>query len=432
MKNLYTILILFIIILFTETKFNSKFNTNIFNSLIKNDGWRDLKDVTCVQYLHNSYYLDQFLVKAYPINCNKQIRLLTIFLACSYLSDLKTLFFIFVKFGEHCKSLIKKRSPISAGYICAIELLKIIQKVPSLATLMKETLYVLDYLHTESWKVEKNNTFVLEILLLNLENFIKELQNNLFMKNESSICKKFLRYIIYFFNNRDTDTEWECNKYCTFVSCGNERLWHEWNEEYKHKINNDKTMPFYDYLSQKVNLLINSIIIKKFHKLGFQYDRNFLQIGIPIPKESTVYDFELFTRPNITFETSLSGSQRKGIKNQFENRWILEFIDSFNKEFNNVSQTNKEIQLIDFLGKDLVNVPEANNEMQLIDFLGKDLVNVPEANKEIQLIDFLGKVNKEIQLIDFLGKGLNSDNSYEDLLEPMETDENRKNFTKYL
>ncbi|XP_050525361.1 uncharacterized protein LOC126896512 isoform X25 [Daktulosphaira vitifoliae] len=370
MKNLYTILILFIIILFTETKFNSKFNTNIFNSLIKNDGWRDLKDVTCVQYLHNSYYLDQFLVKAYPINCNKQIRLLTIFLACSYLSDLKTLFFIFVKFGEHCKSLIKKRSPISAGYICAIELLKIIQKVPSLATLMKETLYVLDYLHTESWKVEKNNTFVLEILLLNLENFIKELQNNLFMKNESSICKKFLRYIIYFFNNRDTDTEWECNKYCTFVSCGNERLWHEWNEEYKHKINNDKTMPFYDYLSQKVNLLINSIIIKKFHKLGFQYDRNFLQIGIPIPKESTVY----------------------GIKNQFENRWILEFIDSFNK----------------------------------------DLVNVPEANKEIQLIDFLGKVNKEIQLIDFLGKGLNSDNSYEDLLEPMETDENRKNFTKYL
>ncbi|XP_050525359.1 uncharacterized protein LOC126896512 isoform X23 [Daktulosphaira vitifoliae] len=390
MKNLYTILILFIIILFTETKFNSKFNTNIFNSLIKNDGWRDLKDVTCVQYLHNSYYLDQFLVKAYPINCNKQIRLLTIFLACSYLSDLKTLFFIFVKFGEHCKSLIKKRSPISAGYICAIELLKIIQKVPSLATLMKETLYVLDYLHTESWKVEKNNTFVLEILLLNLENFIKELQNNLFMKNESSICKKFLRYIIYFFNNRDTDTEWECNKYCTFVSCGNERLWHEWNEEYKHKINNDKTMPFYDYLSQKVNLLINSIIIKKFHKLGFQYDRNFLQIGIPIPKESTVY----------------------GIKNQFENRWILEFIDSFNK--------------------DLVNVPEANNEMQLIDFLGKDLVNVPEANKEIQLIDFLGKVNKEIQLIDFLGKGLNSDNSYEDLLEPMETDENRKNFTKYL
>ncbi|XP_050525367.1 uncharacterized protein LOC126896516 isoform X2 [Daktulosphaira vitifoliae] len=344
MKKSYFILIIFIFTFFIESKNIQNLENYIFSSLIINDGWNNLKDVNCIQYLKNSYSLEQIIGKENVINCDKRIRLLTYFLACSYISDLKKLFFIFVQFGEHCQSLIRKRDP--TGGICAIELFKIVKKIPSLATLMKETLYVLDYLHSYPIKNGKNNHFVLENVLLHLEDFNIRLQNYIYLENDTT-SNMFLVFTIYFFSNREGDTEWECYKYCRFVSYDSKTLWLKWDKEYKHKINNDKTLPFYEYLSQKVNLLLNSIIINKFHKLGFQYDRNTLQIGIPLLEESINYDLKLYTKPNKTSATIQSESQREDIKNQFENQWILELIDSLNIDFKLYPRPNKSSETIE-------------------------------------------------------------------------------------
>ncbi|XP_050525330.1 uncharacterized protein LOC126896510 isoform X5 [Daktulosphaira vitifoliae] len=435
MKEFYIFLILFILILITETKFNSRFKTDILNRLIANDGWKNLKDVSCIAYFQKAYYLEELLETTELINCNNRIRLLTLFLACSYVRDLKTLFFIFMEFRKHCSSLNKKSDPKATGYDCAIELLKNLQKMPSLATLMKETLYVLDYLHTDPWKDAKKDNFILKKLLLILENFNEKIRNYLPLKNDSKVTKNFFEFIQTYFIRNNTDIKYYCFTVCQFVSIDTEFLWLNMIKEYNYITNNDNTLQFYDYLSQKVNLIFNSIIINKFHKLGFQHDPNTLQIGIPLPNKYITVDLQFYTRPNETSTTIETVSQR----NVLENQWILELIDSFNKDLDNVSEPIKELQLIDFIGQDLVDVSENNKDMQQINCIEQDLVNVSEPYNELQLIDFIGKdlvnesePNEELQLIDFFGQGLNPDDSYDDISEPMETDENRENFTKYL
>ncbi|XP_050525370.1 uncharacterized protein LOC126896518 isoform X2 [Daktulosphaira vitifoliae] len=197
---------------------------------------------------------------------------------------------------------------------------------------MKETLYVLDYLHTNPWKYAKRNNFVLDKLLLTLEKFNKDSKCFIPKENDAKSIKYFLNSILYFFTFIDNNKK-HYKKYCQFVPFNIAILWHEWSEEYIYKINNDKTLQYDNYLSQKVVLRINSIIINKFYKLGFQYDQNIQQVGIPLPDEYCTDDLKLFTKPNKISET---------IQNE-----------SRTKESNIISGTNEEPQLIDFLGQGL-------------------------------------------------------------------------------
>ncbi|XP_050525363.1 uncharacterized protein LOC126896514 isoform X2 [Daktulosphaira vitifoliae] len=417
MKKSYVRLLLSIFILSTEAVLNSRINTDIYNSLVNNNGWKYLKDVKCIQYWQQFYSLENHLEITTPKGCNKRIRILTLLLACTYAKDLKILFFIIIQFGEHCKSLNDIFDSKATGYDCTVELLKILQKMSSIATLMKDTLYVLDNLHSVPWKDGKNNNFILDNILINLEKFNNVLRHQLSLENYSSVTENFFQFIYSYCTNKMSNIECDIKMYCNFESDDIEFLWVQWIKEYRNI--NDKTLQFYEYLSQKVNLKINSIIIGKFHNLGFRHNRKTLQIGIPLPSTYNTNGTKFFIRPSKTSEKIQSKSEENGRENTFENRWILELIDSLNKDLVNVSELNKELQLIDFPEKDLINVSEPNKELQLINFLEKDLVNVPEPNKELQLIDFLGK-------------GLNPDASYDDISELMETDENRENYTKYL
>ncbi|XP_050525319.1 uncharacterized protein LOC126896509 isoform X3 [Daktulosphaira vitifoliae] len=434
MKKIYIFLILSIFILYIEMTVNSRRNTDIFNSLIKNYGWTQLKDVKNVAYWHQDYRLEDHLGPAKPEKCNHGIRVSTLVLACTYAKELKILFFLFIQFTQHCKSLIKKKSPVSNVYSCVKKLLDILQKMPSIARLMKETLYVLDYLHTHPWK-----NFVFKLLFLNLENFNNGSRNFLKSKNGYSATEKFLEFIEFFFKYRDIETMCDCSTYCRFEQLNIALIWQKWKEEYNYKNIEDKKLQLYDYLSQKINFQINSIIINKFHNLGFQYDPTTIKIGIPLPVQYRSCYLKLFTRHENTSETIQSESKKNEMKIKFENRWILELIDSFNREVNNVSQTNEELQQIDYLGQvELNNEPQIYEELNLIDYLAPELNNVPQIKEELQQIDHLKqelnnvpRINEELQLIDFIGQGLKNDDSCEDISEPMDTDESRENYIKF-
>ncbi|XP_050536423.1 uncharacterized protein LOC126902827 isoform X7 [Daktulosphaira vitifoliae] len=414
MKIFFIILLLSIFILFTETIRNYKKNTDICKSIVKNVGWKDLNDVESIVYWQTNYKLENHLGNITIDNCNRHIRVLTLTLVCSYVFDLKILFFIFLEYGKHCKSFISKKDS-ETGYQCAIKLLQILQKMPSLATLMKDTLLVLDYLHTDPWK----NYFIFENLLLNLEQFNKSSKDFIPTKNDSTTTENFIKFVNGFFFIRNIETHYECLSHCRFVSFDTDLIWKELNEEYQGKIKEDINLTFYDYLSEKVNLKINSIIINKFHRLGFRHDRKTLQIGIPLPSQYKTNDIELFRRPNCTPVTI----QREPQNREMEYRWILQLIDSFDEELVNESNTNGKVQLIDFLRQELVNESNTNEEEQLIDFLRQELVNESNTNEEVQLIDFLGQelvnesnTNEEVQLIHSLEQELvNESNTNEEV-----------------
>ncbi|XP_050525369.1 uncharacterized protein LOC126896518 isoform X1 [Daktulosphaira vitifoliae] len=333
MKIFYMLLLLSTFILFTESKLNSKRNTDILKSLLENDGWNNLKDVTCIEYFKKFYYSEIFLHEYDTSKTDKQIRLTTIYLTCSYVKDLKILYFIFKQFGQHCKSLINNRNPLKIAYNCALKLLNILQKLSLLATLMKETLYLLDYMHTNPLINKKRYNYLIDKTLLNIEKFNSDSKCFIPKENDSKSIKYFLNSIFYFFTVIDNDTIKHYKNYCKFVPFNIASLWHEWSNKYKYKINNDKTLQYDNYLCQKVDLRINSIIINKFYKLGFQYDQNIQQVGIPLPDEYCTDDLKLFTKPNKISET---------IQNE-----------SRTKESNIISGTNEEPQLIDFLGQGL-------------------------------------------------------------------------------
>ncbi|XP_050536440.1 uncharacterized protein LOC126902827 isoform X24 [Daktulosphaira vitifoliae] len=399
MKIFYILALLSILIMLTESKKNIEINNDICNSIIENDGWKDLNDVNSVVHRHKAYSLKNHREDIITMNCNKRVRILTLTLGCSYLIDLKTLFFTFMEFGKHCKRLISKNNS-ETGYKCAIKLLKILQKLPSLATLMKDTLYILNYLHSSPG----TNNFIFKNLLLNLEQFNKISKKYIPTENDSTTTEKFIEFIDIYFYHRKIDTMYKRFIHCNFVPFHTESFWNTLNEEYQ-----GKTLQYFDYLSDKVNLKINSIIINKFHRLGFRHDRKTQQIGIPLPSMYKTNDIAIFTRPNISFDTI----QRELQIREIENRWILKLIDSFDEELVNESNTNEEVQLIDSLGQELVNESNTNEEVQLIDFLGKELVNESNTNEEEQLIDILrqelvneSNTNEEVQLIDSLGQEL--------------------------
>ncbi|XP_050521126.1 uncharacterized protein LOC126894275 isoform X2 [Daktulosphaira vitifoliae] len=327
MKNCYFFLLLFIFILLTETTRNSKRITNIYSCLVQNDGWKDLKDVKCVEYRKEFYKLENYLEATTKENCNKGIRILTLVLACSYAKDLKILYFLIMPIVQHCKSLINQKDQLKT---CTMELLNILQKMPSLATLMKETLNVLNYMHTYSWK----NFFFFNNLFRNLEIFNNKLKNYPIVENDSSAMEKFYNFIESTFNYKNVKNEFNSLTYCEFESFNMAAFWQECSKEYNHKFNSDKTFQLYDYLIQKIHILINSIIINRFHKLGFKYCRKVFQIGISVP-----YKYNT---------------------DEMEYQWILKLIDSLNEEQGNVSDTNKELQFIDFLGQGLD--PSSSNE----------------------------------------------------------------------
>ncbi|XP_050525372.1 uncharacterized protein LOC126896520 [Daktulosphaira vitifoliae] len=328
MKKPFFFLLLSIFILLTETTLNSRQNTDIYNSLIKNNGWKEIKDVISVKYLSNIFHSFTLLDFVEERDCNKPIRLLTILLGCTYAKELKTLFFLFIKFGHHCQSSITARYTVKNRYNCAMELIKILQKIPSLATLIKNTLYTLDYLHTDPWKDQKKKKFVLDYLLIELENFNNILINYIPLENDTTKIENILNSIYRFFTHRNVEIESFSDLYCIFMQNDIDSQWEEWNEEYKYENKQNEKLQLYDYLSQKINLKMISIIINKFHNLGFQYDRKTKQIGIPLPKQYCIGDLKLFTRNKKTSETIQSESKNKKMKeNQFENQWILELID---------------------------------------------------------------------------------------------------------
>ncbi|XP_050525365.1 uncharacterized protein LOC126896515 isoform X2 [Daktulosphaira vitifoliae] len=409
-----SLLLLSVFILLTETTMNSRRNTDIYNSLIKNYGWKDLKDVKYVKYRLKYYILQNHLEAATLLTCNQGVRVLTVMLACSYAKYINILSLLFIQFGEYCKSLINKRNPLLNEYGCTIELMKILQKIPSLATLMKETLLVLDYLHTNP----KKNNLVFYNFLLYLEECNSILKDNILKENELSTIATIFKHIDSFFNFIHVNIKEDSSTYCQFEQFDIASIWEKWDEEYKYKNNIDETFQFYHYLSQKINLIIHSIIMNLFHNLGFQYDRKTLQIGIPLPNKYITADLAFFKRHNETSENNQSEYEIKEIKHHLENQWILELIASLNNELNNVFNTNEELQFIDFLGQELNNVSQTNEELQLINFLEREVNNVPQTNKDLQIIN-----NPE--------QGLKNDDSCEDILETMDTDENIEDYIKF-
>ncbi|XP_050522572.1 uncharacterized protein LOC126895112 isoform X2 [Daktulosphaira vitifoliae] len=307
MKESYIFLLLALAVRLNESKFNSKIKVHIYNSVVTRNEWKDLKDVICVTYRRDSYYPVDILKTTNIKKFNKKSRLLILFLNCSYARDLKTLFFIFKEFENYCTSLIPEEGPIENGYDCAVVLFAILQKIPSLITLMKESLYVMEYLHNYP-KEGGNKKPIFEHLFLNLEKLNNVLKSSHPIENNSLATKNFLKRIHFFFTFKYVEIDWDIDAYCQFEPLDRELLWQKWNEEYKKKVNNN-ILQFHDYLSERINLIVNSIVIEKFHKLGFQYNRNTLQIGLPFIVD--INDLKFFTRPNKTLELETSEPQKK-------------------------------------------------------------------------------------------------------------------------
>ncbi|XP_050524485.1 uncharacterized protein LOC126896079 isoform X3 [Daktulosphaira vitifoliae] len=146
--------LIFVLILCVDADHhNIKKHADILNKFFKNPRWQDLKDFKNVIYFKKPYTIEMFFKK--PIekkNCNISIRVATLFLGCTYGNTLKKIFYIIIKFIDHCKEYVEKKDEDQTyGHICTEVFLDTIYNLVPMKTKMKGAMDAIESLHTIPW-----------------------------------------------------------------------------------------------------------------------------------------------------------------------------------------------------------------------------------------------------------------------------------------
>ncbi|XP_050532600.1 uncharacterized protein LOC126900723 isoform X2 [Daktulosphaira vitifoliae] len=254
---------------FTEAKKASK--PAILRHLFKNDGWKNLNDVSEVKFLGFTYYLNDLFEKDTNfLNADGQIRTATIFLAVSHGIVLKKLFYIVDKFREYCDSLIDNNKIDEHDKInCINKLLNTIQNILSLAKKMEGAIDVIDVMHSNSLKSSKRfkENYILKKMFYELRNFEDKLQS------KELLAKTILFIIKNFFSGRIRDIIHSLRQHAKLIFEDRELFIDRIMKEYKENpLEDTGGHKLINHLITKINEIIEDTVQKKIFELGFKYN----------------------------------------------------------------------------------------------------------------------------------------------------------------
>ncbi|XP_050533000.1 uncharacterized protein LOC126900971 isoform X3 [Daktulosphaira vitifoliae] len=272
--NTITFFILFSVVLQIEAPTYSKQKVELLGNLLEMAQWKNINEVNCIVYNGRKYERNQIVGRAITTNnCSTYIRLATILLGCSYANILKTIFTFIDRFQNHCESLLNSENKNVNAINCTTELLDTISSslIP-LVKLMKGALESIDKIHTIPRSNHIKNDFILNKVITSLQhntflNFLTSTRVN--SLNTSNI----LITLKHFFSKRHPELNVNKEicypiKNLKFSSFG-QHTNHQYNI-LKNKGFRGTEMEVYHFLRNRIKLIVQWAIKKRYDGLGFQ------------------------------------------------------------------------------------------------------------------------------------------------------------------
>ncbi|XP_050532605.1 uncharacterized protein LOC126900725 isoform X3 [Daktulosphaira vitifoliae] len=257
---------------FTEAKKATK--PAILRHLFKNDGWKNLNDVSEVKFLGIRYRLNDITEKdTNSLNADGQVRAATIFLAVSHGIVLKKLFYIIDKFREYCDSLIENNKIDEHDKInCINKLLNTIQNILSLAKKMEGAIDAIDEMHINSLKsaIKYKENYILKKMFNELQSFDNKLQK---LQSKKLLAKTILQLIQIFLFARIRDIIHSIRLHAKLIFENRELFIDRIMKEYKENpLEDTGGHKLINHLITKINEIIEDTVQKKIFELGFKYN----------------------------------------------------------------------------------------------------------------------------------------------------------------
>ncbi|XP_050530313.1 uncharacterized protein LOC126899413 isoform X4 [Daktulosphaira vitifoliae] len=330
-------LLLFCVIVYTESKGNTIRNCNIMNNLFKNIGWKNLKRVKHITYLNNNNNLLSIIQEPIiPATCCTKIRATTIFLGCTYASILLDIVTVVENQRLFCEKIMNNNK--LQGHNGTEKLLDILSNITSFAKLMQGALYAIEKLHRKPWNHLVRYHIILKLAIdkfLNLQNqlnnqpYSKEIDNNAILHNIKLNITQIERNI-----------KLDVMKYCKLERSNIFVLANKLKVEYNNIQFNEENIKFYNSGSEIILSEIKMLILENFTNLGFELNSKNGEIFIPSSLDG---DFEEADNdseiPPATIPIFYDFLQKEAEnKSEISPAPIPVFLDSFNKEVENKSE----------------------------------------------------------------------------------------------
>ncbi|XP_050544601.1 uncharacterized protein LOC126907395 [Daktulosphaira vitifoliae] len=264
-------------------------------------GWKNLNDLIAVKYYHKRHYLNSLIkTPTSKYKCESKIRVLTVFLECTYTKVINNIFSIIITWLQINETQNKEYNDLINGciYTEVIKNIMAILIVP-IAKLMKGALEALDLLHHLPWATttkmyQHKKPYIMCLLLERIENILDELNDPILScddrsKNSSEIE---IEILFDFFVSIRKDLQKETDTLCEFVTYNTNYLWNEYVQEYRAIINQGVNLLFFKFLTKKIEVYIKTEIIEKYFELGFKFDPITEETFIPTPEETLELELE--------------------------------------------------------------------------------------------------------------------------------------------
>ncbi|XP_050544604.1 uncharacterized protein LOC126907396 isoform X3 [Daktulosphaira vitifoliae] len=285
--------LLFYVFLYTKAYKSTKKSMNQLDMLLKYPGWKNLNDVSSIQYHKKTYYLESLIETPTDRNIGEtKIRALAIYLGCSYTKVINNIFSIILNWEDICINQNKEDSDLISRCMYTKELInKIAIFFVPIATLMKGAMDALDLLHHLPWtnfKICDKKPYMISPVLDRIGNIFGEFlpcddrsTNSLTFEIVCNFCKRIIALL-----------ELETDTYCEFVSYDTNYLWNECVHEYRAFNNQGVKLMFFEFLTKKVETYTKTIIMEKYFQLGFKFDPITEETFIPTPEELIELELE--------------------------------------------------------------------------------------------------------------------------------------------
>ncbi|XP_050543476.1 uncharacterized protein LOC126906744 [Daktulosphaira vitifoliae] len=284
--------LLFSSILYTKAKTSKK--VKHIQWILKYSGWKHLNDVKSISYYQKKFDLHSlFEIPKTYLECDKKIRNMTIYLACTYAKVLKNFSSVIIHTQKICKNKFQEKDIIS-GCICTEELVNMISIfIVPMITLMKSAIDALDLLHKKPWVTGDRNNLIISILLEIIPNIIDKFNKQTLSRNEMSTYYQTLKIVKSYFKTIIIRNVNEGrNVHCEYVPYDTNYLWNEWVQEYNDIIDKDIKLSFFKFLNRKIMVYIRSVIIEKYFQLGFKFDPITEETFVPIGPTELELEFK--------------------------------------------------------------------------------------------------------------------------------------------
>ncbi|XP_050543620.1 uncharacterized protein LOC126906796 isoform X2 [Daktulosphaira vitifoliae] len=253
----------------------------IINSICKYDGWKHLTDIDIVKYGNIIYKLDNINIIANRDTSNKKVRAAALILGCTYANDLKKIFDMVILYCNICRDAFNDKDNI---YKYTIYILSITKKITLLATVMKESLILLDSLYSIPLDGTTNDYILYGYLSLLQKVDISSVP----LKNSPSSCLGILSEIIWIFDicnsNINNEMENKLKRCIIFEENRSNAILQKLMIFINLNSQNDKNT-LMESLNKKLNNEIKKIIIEKFYNLGFYFNTDIKMIDVLVPDE---------------------------------------------------------------------------------------------------------------------------------------------------